>query len=186
MNIDILELLIGQIPEAIFFSLFIILGKELKEKRLLFTFLMVLQYFILKHVALLNYDIKFQILYTFMTYIILKAVYKEKSQITDIFLMITAILILGIFSVPFLLLNLIINNVYIVCFISKIFLFVFLFISKNIINKFYKILYKYWNRNDAEKRKIKSLTIRNICAVSFNLIFVLLNFVIILVKTGIL
>ena len=47
MNIDILELLIGQIPEAIFFSLFIILGKELKEKRLLFTFLMVLQYFII-------------------------------------------------------------------------------------------------------------------------------------------
>ena len=59
MNIDILELLIGQIPEAIFFSLFIILGKELKEKRLLFTFLMVLQYFIIAN--LFPYNINFQI-----------------------------------------------------------------------------------------------------------------------------
>lgn len=184
MNIDILELLIGQIPEAIFFSLFIILGKELKEKRLLFTFLMVLQYLIIAN--LFPYNINFQILYTVMTYIILKMLYKEKAQITDIFLMISAILILGIFSVPFLLFNLFIDNVYIVCMISKISLFIFLFLIKKHIRKIYIKFYKHWNRNDNEKRKIKSLTVRNICAISFNLIFVLINFVIILVKTGIL
>jgi hypothetical protein len=35
---DYLEILLGQIPEAIFFSIFMIYVKGLKEKRVLFTF----------------------------------------------------------------------------------------------------------------------------------------------------
>ena len=39
-----LELIIGQIPEAIYFALFMIYAKGLKEKRILFTVLMVNRY----------------------------------------------------------------------------------------------------------------------------------------------
>lgn len=177
MNIDILELLIGQIPEAIFFSLFIILGKELKEKRLLFTFLMVLQYFIIAN--LFPYNINFQILYTLMTYIILKMLYKEKAQITDIFLFVGSLIVLLIFTFPCLLLNLVINNVYIVCAISKTLLFVFLFLIRKYIRKIYIKFYKHWNRNDNENRKIKSLTLRNLSAVIFNVLFFVTNTIIV-------
>lgn len=57
-----LELIIGQIPEAIFFSLFMIYAKGLKEKRILFTVLMVVEYLLIKH--FISFDICFQIAYT--------------------------------------------------------------------------------------------------------------------------
>ena len=43
-----LELLLGQIPEAIYFALFMIFTKELKTKRILYTILMVIEYVLLK------------------------------------------------------------------------------------------------------------------------------------------
>ena len=59
-----LELFIGQIPEAIYFALFIIVGKNLKKKRFLFTALMILEYFILTRIFV--YNIYLQVLYCFI------------------------------------------------------------------------------------------------------------------------
>ena len=137
---------------------------------------MVLQYFIIAN--LFPYNINFQILYTLMTYIILKMLYKEKAQITDIFLFVGSLIVLLIFTFPCLLLNLVINNVYIVCAISKTLLFVFLFLIRKYIRKIYIKFYKHWNRNDNENRKIKSLTLRNLSAVIFNVLFFVTNTII--------
>ena len=52
-----LELLLGQIPEAIYFALFMIFTKELKSKRILYIVLMVTEYLLLKH--LIVYKISF-------------------------------------------------------------------------------------------------------------------------------
>ena len=171
-----LELIIGQIPEAIYFSLFMIYAKGLKDKRILFTVLMVAEYILLTRIFIFN--IYFQILYTFMSYMILKLLYKEKAQIIDIFLLGVSILILGLFSVPFLFLTNYIGNIYITCIISKIFLFTFLYIIKDKIYSLYKKVCHLWNRNDFERRKIKSLTLRNICMVIFNIMFFIMNIVI--------
>lgn len=70
-----LELIIGQIPEAIYFALFMIYAKGLKEKRILFTVLMVAEYILLTRIFIFN--IYFQILYTFMSYMILKLLYLD-------------------------------------------------------------------------------------------------------------
>ena len=78
-----LELLIGQIPEAIYFAIFMMLVKQLKEKRVLFSVLMIAEYLLLKH--FIKYSIYFQISYTLTTFLILKILYKDKSQLTDIF-----------------------------------------------------------------------------------------------------
>lgn len=78
-----LELFLGQIPEAIFFALFMIYAKNIKEKRVLFVALMITEYLLLKY--FIKFSIIFQITYTCMTYLIIKVLYKEKSQITDIF-----------------------------------------------------------------------------------------------------
>ena len=168
-----MELIIGQIPEAIYFSLFMIYAKNIKTKRLLLTILLTLEYILLTRFLVLN--IWFQIIYTFLSYMILKILYKEKAQITDIFLFTFSTIILGIFSVPFLILNLYIKNIYLCCIISKVILFISFMFYKAKINKYYIKICKLWNRNDAEKRKIKSLTLRNICIVTFNIIFILVN-----------
>ena len=90
-----------------------------------------------------------------------------------------SLIVLLIFTFPCLLLNLVINNVYIVCAISKTLLFVFLFLIRKYIRKIYIKFYKHWNRNDNENRKIKSLTLRNLCAVIFNVLFFVTNTIIV-------
>ena len=175
-----LDILIGQIPEAIYFALFMIYAKNIKTKRVLFIILMVLEYVFLLH--LMPYSIYPKIVYIVISYVIMKMLYKEKTQIIDIFVFILSVVILGFISVPLLFLNNIIGNIYITCIISKIIIFSLLFLFKNKLFTFYKVYYKHWNRNDKEKRKIKSLTVRNISVIAFNITFYLTNIIIIYVK----
>ena len=175
-----LELLLGQIPEAIYFALFMIYAKNLKDKKFLFIALMTIEYVLLLN--LVPYSIYPKIAYIVISYVIMKMLYKEKTQLIDVFVLVLSIIILGLTSVPLLFLNNIINNIYIVCIISKIITFLLLFLIRNKLNIFYKLYYRHWNRNDKEKRKIKSLTVRNISVIAFNVMFYLTNVVIIYVK----
>ena len=77
-----LELIIGQIPEAIYFALFMIYAKGLKEKRILFTVLMVAEYLLL--IYSFPYNWYFHIGYIVTTFFTLKVLYKEKAQIIAI------------------------------------------------------------------------------------------------------
>ncbi|MDE6947558.1 MAG: hypothetical protein K2P14_10295, partial [Anaeroplasmataceae bacterium] len=69
-----LEIFLGQIPEAVYFALFMILVKELKSKRVLFTFLMILEYVLLKLVF--SFNMWFHILYFIMSFVVMKVLYK--------------------------------------------------------------------------------------------------------------
>lgn len=169
-----LELILGQIPEAIFFSLFMIYAKGIKEKRVLFTVLMVAEYLLLKQI--LSYNVWFQILYTFISYIVMKLIYKDFSQITDIFTMTISSLILIISSALFSLPRMIFYFNYTICVVlNRITLFAFLFILRNKLFKIQNLYKKFWNRNDKIKKKMKSATFRAINVVAFNLIFYIIN-----------
>ena len=169
-----LEILIGQIPEAIYFSLFMIFAKNLKSKRILFTALMVIEYLLCLNS--MPYDMVSHVLFFIMSYLTLKILYKEKSQITDIFT-------LGIASIVLIIINLIlyfsiynvINNYIVYVTIDRIFLFIFVFLLKNKLNFIQNIYKKYWNRNDKIKKKMKSTTFRCLNLVFFNLMFYIIN-----------
>lgn len=168
-----LELIIGQIPEAIFFALFMIYAKGLKEKRILFTVLMVAEYILLKEFII--YNIWFQILYTFITFLILKVLYKEKAQVTDIFTFTIGSIILIITSIIcFILSN---QNAMIASIINRPILFIFLILFNYKLNKIQKIYKFFWNRNDKLKKKIKTTTFRCINIIIFNISFYVLNIV---------
>ena len=94
---NLLELFLGQIPEALFCALFIIFAKGLKEKRLLFIVIMIAEYLLLKYSF--RYSSWFHLAYIVMTYIALKVLYKEKAQITDTFLLVIAYIIVIIVSI---------------------------------------------------------------------------------------
>lgn len=172
-----LEIIFGRVAEAIYFSLFIIFTKRLKEKRILFTILMIAEYLILY--ACFPYDIKFQISYTFISYIILKILYKEKAQTTDIFtfaigsivLMISCLLPSFIFLSHFS--DLFYYYIYVA--ITRILIFGFLFIFKDKLYKIQNIYKKIWNRNDKVNKKIKSTTFRSLNIAIFNIMFYILN-----------
>lgn len=174
-------LLLEKVCEAIYFALFIIYGKNLKEKRLLFIGIMIFEYLIFKSV--IHYNVWFQILYTFMSFINLKVLYKEKAQVTDVFLFMVASVILMILGA------LIYLPVYFICnenvtlipyimslIINRTLMFSIIFLLHKNINKFYKNFYKHWNRpNKKHNNKIKSLTLRNISVIIFNLMFCIIN-----------
>lgn len=168
-------LILEKILEAIYFSLFLIFGKNIKNKRLLFIVIMIFQYLILKQ--FIKFNVLFQIIYTFLSFINLKVLYKDKAQITDIFLFAVASIILILIGMICVAFRYLLNTNYIsVLILNKILLFVFLFLIKNKINYFYKKYYNHWNRKEkGSVVKIRSLTLRNISLIVFNLMFYIIN-----------
>lgn len=170
---DIILLFLERACEAIYFSLFLIYGKNLKEKRLLFIGIMIFEYLALTNI--IEYNVLFQIIYTFMSFLNLKVLYREKAQITDIFLFATSSLILMfICGLSYALIYYTIKKYLIALLISRILMFSFLLIFKNKIAKIYEKVYKLWNRHNY-KGKLKSLTVRNISIILFNLMFYIIN-----------
>lgn len=172
-----LEILIGQIPEAIYFSLFMIFTKQIKEKRILFTILMVIEYLLL--MIIFPYSIWSHIFIFIITYILLKMLYKEKAQLTDIFTFgISSVVLMIICLLPsFIFINNMNNYFfyYIYVIITRILMFSFLLIFKNKLPKIQNIYKKLWNRNDKIKKKMKSTTFRSLNLVIFNIMFYILN-----------
>lgn len=169
---EFLQLFLGQVPEAIFIALFMIFVKNLKTKRVLFTLIMIVEYLLL--MSLFVYNWMFHILYLVMTFIALKVLYKEKAQITDIFIFTIAYILIVISSALCYIISS--NNVIIGCIINRLLLFIPLLILNYKLNHIQNIYKKYWNRNDKIKKKIKSITFRSLNLVIFNLLFSIINF----------
>ena len=169
-----LEVLLGQIPEAIYFALFMIFVKQLKEKRVLFIILMIAEYLLLK--VFIKYNMWFQISYTFMNFLILKLLYKEKAQITDIFTFtISSIVLILISFVSYFIIWKTIGNYLIAAIINRLLLIIFLLITHKKLYNIQKLYKKLWNRQDNKKHKVKSTTFRAINVVVFNLLFFIIN-----------
>lgn len=176
---EIIYVVLEKVLEAVYFSLFLIIGKNIKEKRLLLICIMIFEYLMLKH--FIKYDVWFQLIYTFMSFVNLKVLYKEKAQITDIFLFMFSSIILIFLSVIIYIPTYIIFNNYIniyvytiILVLNRILMFSFIIIFKNKIYKLYNKFKNYWNRHK-NPQKIRSLTIRNISIIIFNLMFWLIN-----------
>lgn len=168
------EILLGQIPEAIYFALFLILTKRLKTKRLLFTVMMVAEYVFLFNA--LAYNIWAHILFFILAYIQLKLLYKEECQITDIFTLgIASIIMIGISAIVYGLTMLTVKNLVIGALVQKCLLFLFLFVFRNKLYKIQKLYIKLWNRPKHNTNKIKSTTFRALNLVIFNFSFVIIN-----------
>lgn len=168
-----LLLFLEKICEAIYFSLFLIFGKKLKEKRILLTAIMIFEYLALKY--FISFNVWFQLSYTFLVYITLKVLYKDKAQITDIFLFASASIVLVIISILCgLMLFKYPQFYFIMLIINRFLIFNFIICFKNKINTIYNKFMKYWNRKK-QPQKIKSLTLRNISIIIFNLMFYTIN-----------
>ena len=172
MASNLINIILCAIPETLYFSLFMIFTKNIKTKRILLFTLMFLEYVIL--MITVPYNTWFHILYTFMTFVILKMLYKEKAIITDIFVFGLSSLIMIIVSVvSYMSIMTLFNNYTIAYIIQRILLFVVLFLLKNKLNKCYIKFNSLWNRK--KKQKIRSLTVRNITVIVFNLMFYIIN-----------
>ena len=171
---NVLQLLLGQIPEAIYFALFMIFTKRLDKKQILFTILMIIEYILLFNFTPVT--IWSHISYFIITYIILKILYHEKSQITDIFTLGIASMILMIISgICYFTLSTFITNIIIGNAIQKLLLFIFLYFISDKLYKIQNTYKKFWNRNDKIPKPMKSTTFRCINLILFNIMFFIIN-----------
>lgn len=172
-KMELVLIFLEKILEAIYFSAFLLIGKNIKNKRILFTGIMIFEYLILTTV--MEFNIWIQIIYTFMTFVNLKVIYKEKAQVTDIFLFMISSIILILISFICGLFQIFLGAPYVILLIfNRIVLFLTLFGLKNKINETYKRYCLYWNKHN-KSHKIKSLTLRNISIIVFNLMFFIIN-----------
>lgn len=131
---NLLELVLGQIPEALYFALFMIFTKELKTKKVLFTSLTTVEYILLLNVF--PYSTWSHILFFIVTYALLMILYKDKNKITDIFTLGIASLFLTIISiVVFLVCDIFTDSMLIGNIVQKVCLFVALFVIRNKLPK---------------------------------------------------
>lgn len=167
---NLLELFLGQIPEPIYLALFMVFAKALRKKRILFTIVMVIEYLILKYSF--PYSWYFHIGLTIMTFLTLKVFYKEKSQITDVFILLISYIVLVITSAfCFMICQ---GQVIMATIFNRVIIFGLLFGFNYRLNRIQKIYKKFWNRDDKPKA-IKSTTFRSLNIVIFNVMFVIFN-----------
>lgn len=171
MNVS--EIILGQLPEAVYFAIFMILVKGLKEKRFIFTISMVIEYLLVLNI--LPYSIWSYVLYFVLSFLLLKILYKDKSNVTDIFTMGIAsviIIIVSIFS--YFIVSLFSTNVTIGNLCQKVILFFIILVYKSYLPKINNIYKKLWNRGK-HSYKIKSTTFRVLNLIVFNFSFVVIN-----------
>lgn len=173
----ILSILLGLIPEVLYFTLFLTFTKNIKEKRIKLFLLISISYILC--VLIQQWQLLFYLLWGLSIYIFLKILYKEKVQIIDIFIISLAyfwVALISLICLIFLKENY--SNFIVLSIIARIFLFI-PFIFKNKFNFLYKKYCKLWNRNDNEKRPIKSITLRNVSLILLNGFIFLANITII-------
>lgn len=171
---NLLELALGQIPEAIYFALFMINTKQLKEKRLLYVVLMIIEYLLLT--AVIKFNVWMQVLYTVISFIILKFLYKERAQVTDIFTFtIASIVLILISAISFGIISMTIRNKMVAYIIKNVLMLIFIVVTRNKLTRIQKLYRKLWNRNDKVKKKMKTTTFRSLNVIIFNIIFWIIN-----------
>ena len=169
----LISILLGLIPEVLYFTLFMIYAKDIKEKKIRLFLLIGIAYFLC--ILVQQYKIIYYLLFIVLVYGILKILYKKKVQIIDVFAFSLSSIYLTIISAfCILFLNEDLSNYWTLYTISRILLFI-PFIFRNKFNGLYKEYCKLWNRNDKEKRPIKSITLRNISLISINIAIFLTN-----------
>lgn len=165
------SILLGSIFEIFFISMMLIRIKELKSKRLLLFIGIFIIYFIGGFIVNFTYNNQylFYILFNILTYILLKFLYKKKTQIIDIFLIYYIEMILNfscLFSMKLFDYN------YTSYYFSR-FILTILMIIAPLFRNTYKSYIKYWNRKDGNK--IKSITVRNLSIITMNVLLYIIN-----------
>lgn len=135
---------------------------------------MIAEYLLLKH--FIEFNIWFQIAYTIIQFMLLKILYKEKVQITDIFTFAIASVILMLFCISlYFIVWKTINNYMVYVILNRICIFLFLIVFRKKLPKIQKLYKKLWNRNDTVNKKMKSTTFRALNLVLFNIMFYVIN-----------
>lgn len=184
MNLEMIleiikNLFLGMLPETIYFTIFLVYTKNIKEEKFkIFKIICIAYIFCIMIVRLKTF---YYVCFIFITYLLLKIIYKKKIELIDIFAFSISTIYLTLLSyICFYFMKSDYTNYYILFLINRILLFL-PFAFRKYFHIWYNKYKSLWNRNDAKNNPIKSITIRNISLITINISIFLLNFILILI-----
>lgn len=159
----IISLILGILPDVLYYFIYIKQIKGIKSKNLLFFLLLLVTYMLC--IIVVQHQFYLYIIQDILVFIIMKLLYK--SHISDMFLVIFIefyMILLSTICFMF------INNYYFAFIIYRLLMFLPLLCS-NKLRDMYKKYLSLWNRHDNPK-KIKSITLRNVSLVILNCLLI--------------
>ena len=159
----IISLILGILPDVLYYFIYTKQIKGIKSKNLLFFFLLLVTYMLC--IIVVQHQFYLYIIQDILVFIIMKLLYK--SHISDMFLVIFIefyMILLSTICFMF------INNYYFAFIIYRLLMFLPLLCS-NKLRDIYKKYLSLWNRHDNPK-KIKSITLRNVSLVILNCLLI--------------
>lgn len=158
----VVSLFLGMFPEVLYFTLFLVFTKDIKQNRIKLFLLLALGYIVL--IMLCRYQIMFYLAYIVYSYLILRKFYNGK--IIDLFVYSLAFCYISLIS---LILCLFLDNYIVAYVLDRVLLFIPFVFHRQLRNLY--LSYKYlWDRH--KDNKIKSITIRNSSLVMINIMIV--------------
>nr|DAV79464.1 MAG TPA: hypothetical protein [Caudoviricetes sp.] len=180
----LVSIVLGMLPEILYFTFFIIYTKNIKEKRFKLLGLIALIYFLI--IFLVPYKIIFYTIFIFLLYGILKLLYKERADKIDIFVIAFATGYLSVVSYfCFNFFNKDLSNYNMLYVVNRILLFL-PFIFRKDFNKIYLKYRMFWNRDDGKdinkniKKRPRAISLRNMSLIAINSIIIFMNYYFIL------
>lgn len=167
----ILSIVLGMLPDIMYYYLYIKNIKNINTKKILF-FTLLLVGFIATNIY---YNLYTYLLFDVIIFLIIKKLYN--SQANDIFLVIFIELYMILLSIMCFFL---IEN-YIIAFIFYRVLMFIPLLFKNEIKLLYKNYTMLWNRHNIPN-KIKSITLRNISLVGLNVLIILMYIILVYIS----
>lgn len=167
----LLSLLLGILPQSLYFMLFVTNIKQIKTRRLILLLLLFILCILLN--MIIRYNIYLYLAFIPLYYFALKLLYKKKAQIIDIFIISLSFAIMSIISCVSSFIYLNNYSLYWIAYIvNNVLLFSSLLLKRFYI-KFYKFYCGNWNRKDSNK--VRSITLRNISLISINVFILILD-----------
>lgn len=177
MNI-LLNIVVGIIPEILYFFFFCISIFQLKNKKIFLLLYTIIVYLIC--IIVKKYELLYYILFIVLLYVGLKIIYKGKMHISDLFIIAFGFAYLvTAYNISYLISNGTYERYYMAIGVSRVLLFL-PFIFYKSLNSIYRKYQVLWDKpQKQEKRILKSITLRNICLISL-FTFILILYVLVI------
>lgn len=169
----ITSLLIGVLPEVIYFTLFIILAKDIKERKkrlFLGIFLIYIIFAIIFKYKLLAFWGMIIAMYLYM-----KILYKNTNLIDMVTIYFASSYLTLISYIGFINFDKDLSNYYVLLAINRLIIFL-PFLGRKKFHSIYLKVKSMWNRNDTIKKPLKSITLRNIIFIFINILIFFMNY----------
>jgi len=167
-----LSLFFGVLPQALFCTLMLIFMKDLKEKQFL-LFIVIFILFI-ACIITIRHNLLLYTLFCLLVFGALKLLYGSMTYWLDaicILMIMTIVLLISLVYFVF------IPNYWTALYMTQLTLLALPFMLKQLLHKFYNWYCRIWNIGGS--KKVKSITVRNVSIILFNLAIVATNYAIV-------